>query len=116
MTRIVALETTTSSPFSSEQAVREIEQSFGRKIGDLFADFDATPLAAASIAQVHAACLHDGRRVIVKVRGPGIKRRVEQDMRILASLVRAVMMIAPRLRRFDPIGLVRGGTAQPAQG
>jgi ubiquinone biosynthesis protein len=94
------------APFPGEQAVREIEQSFGRKIGDLFAQFDATPLAAASIAQVHMACLHDGRRVIVKVRRPGIKRRVEQDMRILNFLVWVISAVAPRFRRFDPHALV----------
>lgn len=94
------------APFPGELAVHEIERSFGRNLDDLFAEFDTTPLAAASIAQVHAARLHDGQDVIVKVRRPGIKRRVEQDMHILAFLVRAVLMIAPRLRRFDPLGLV----------
>jgi len=95
------------APFPGEQAVREIERSFGRGVDELFAQFDATPLAAASIAQVHAARLHDGRKVIVKVRRPGIKRRVEQDMRILAFLVRVMLLVAPSLRRFDPVGLVQ---------
>jgi ubiquinone biosynthesis protein len=94
------------APFPGEQAVREIERSFGRTIDDLFAEFNLTPLAAASIAQVHTARLHDGHDVIVKVRRPGIKRRVEQDMRILAFLVRMVLLLAPRLRRLDPLGLV----------
>ena len=94
------------APFPSGQAVREIEQSFGRKIGDLFAEFDTNPLAAASIAQVHRARLHDGRKVVVKVRRPGIKRRVEQDMRILSFLGRVALLITPRLRRLDPLGLV----------
>ena len=92
--------------FPGEQAVREIEQSFGRKIGELFSDFNPVPLAAGSIAQVHVARLHDRRKVIVKVRRPGIKRLVEQDMKILVFLVRVVLVIAPRLRRMDPGGLV----------
>jgi ubiquinone biosynthesis protein len=95
------------APFPGEQAVREIEQSFGRKVGELFSEFNPIPLAAASIAQVHTARLHDGHDVIVKVRRPGIKRRVEQDMKILALLVRVVLLVAPRLRRLDPLGLVK---------
>jgi ubiquinone biosynthesis protein len=94
------------APFPGEQAVREIERSFGRTITDLFAAFEPTPMAAASIAQVHAARLHDGREVIVKVRRPGIKRQIEQDMKIMAFLVRAVLVAAPGLRRFDPLDLI----------
>jgi ubiquinone biosynthesis protein len=94
------------APFPSEQAVREIEQSFGRTITDLFAAFDPTPMAAASIAQVHAASLHDGREVIVKVRRPGIKRQIEQDMKIIAFLVRTALVVAPRMRHYDPLGLI----------
>lgn len=94
------------APFPGEQAVREIEQSFGRTITDLFAAFERTPMAAASIAQVHAARLHDGREVIVKVRRPGIKRQIEQDIAIMAFLVRAVLVVAPGLRRFDPLRLI----------
>jgi len=94
------------APFPGEQAVREIEQSFGRTITDLFAAFEPTPMAAASIAQVHAARLHDGREVIVKVRRPGIKRQIEQDMKIMAFLVRAALVVAPGMRRFDPLGLI----------
>ena len=92
--------------FPSAQAVQEIERSFGRKVGELFAEFNPVPMAAGSIAQVHAARLHDYHTVIVKVRRPGIKRRVEQDMKILLFLVRAVLVVAPRLRRMDPLGLV----------
>ena len=92
--------------FPSEQAVSEIERSFGRKVGELFAEFNPVPMAAGSVAQVHVARLHDRHKVIVKVRRPGIKRRVEQDLKILLLLVRAVLVIAPRLRRMDPLGLV----------
>jgi len=95
------------APFPGDQAVREIEQSFGRPISELFAAFELTPMAAASIAQVHAAHLHDGRAVIVKVRRPGIKRQIEQDMRVMAFLVRAVLVVAPGMRRFDPLGLIQ---------
>jgi hypothetical protein len=54
-------------PFPAEQAIREIESGLGRPIGQMFGRFDRQPLAAASIAQVHAAQLADGRNVVVKV-------------------------------------------------
>ena len=94
------------APFPGGQAVREIERSFGRPITDLYAALETTPLAASSIAQVHAARLCDGREVIVKVRRPGIKRQIEQDMKIMAFLVRAVLVVAPGWRRFEPLGLI----------
>lgn len=55
---------------------------------------------------MHVARLHDGRDVIVKVRRPGIKGQVEQDMKIMAFLVRAVLVAIPRWRRIDPLGLI----------
>lgn len=93
--------------FPGELAVQEIERSFGRTTTELFAAFDLTPMAAASMAQVHAARLHDGPEVIVKVRRPGIKRKVEQDMRILAFMMHVVLFLVPRLRRHDPLGLIQ---------
>lgn len=95
------------APFPGELAAREIERSFVRPIGDLFLAFERTPLAAASIAQVHAARLPDGREVIVKVRRPGIRRQIEQDMRIMTFLVRIALVVAPGMRRFDPLGLIQ---------
>jgi ubiquinone biosynthesis protein len=67
-----------------------IEEELGRPIDELFASFDDTPLAAASIAQVHAARLHDGREVVVKVQVPGIEDVVEADLvslRLVAGML-----------------------------
>jgi ubiquinone biosynthesis protein len=68
------------APFPGDLATREVEQALGRPLGELFAEFDRAPLAAASIAQVHKAVLRDGRRVVVKVRRPGIRAQVDQDI------------------------------------
>ena len=78
-------------PFSSDLAKAEIEQSFGRPLPEIFSEFDAQPLAAGSIAQVHRAVLKDGRTVIVKVRRPGIKRQIDEDVRILRWFVKSVL-------------------------
>jgi ubiquinone biosynthesis protein len=94
------------SPFPGEQAMREVEAVLRRPLAELFAAFESTPLAAASIAQVHAASLHDGRTVIVKVQRPGIRAQIDQDMRILAAVLRVTLVFVPRLRRFQPQRLV----------
>lgn len=93
-------------PFPGAVAQAEIETSFGRPVKDLFQTFDATPLAAGSIAQVHCATLFDGRRVIVKVRRPGIKRQVNEDVRILRWFVRSVLWLVPALRSIRPMELI----------
>ena len=95
-------------PFPGELAVEEVERALGGKVAELFSEFSVMPMAAASVAQVHIARLHDGTQVIVKVRRPGIKHQVEQDLFILGLLVRALLLVAPSLRRFDPLGLVHG--------
>ena len=60
------------SPIEAGQAALEIERALGKPPATIFSQFDSQPFAAASIAQVHAARLSDGRHVVVKVRRPGI--------------------------------------------
>ncbi len=93
-------------PFPSEQARDVIERELGRSLGDLFARFEDKPLAAASIAQVHAAMLHDGTSVIVKVQRPGIGDTIRADLAILRFFARQIFRFIPESRRFDPVGLV----------
>ena len=73
-------------PFGSDVAKMRIQQSLKADIGTLFARFDEQPLAAASIAQVHTAALHDGREVVVKVTRPDIRSQILQDFEILEWL------------------------------
>ncbi len=70
-------------PFPGAQARARVEEVFGQSIATLFKEFDETPLASASIAQVHAARLHDGREVVVKVLRPGVERLIRADLDVL---------------------------------
>ncbi|MEW5968353.1 MAG: AarF/UbiB family protein [Pseudomonadota bacterium] len=73
-------------PFDSNVAKQRIQDSLKADVNTLFARFDDQPLAAASIAQVHTAALHDGREVVVKVTRPDIRNQILQDFEILAWL------------------------------
>jgi ubiquinone biosynthesis protein len=73
-------------PCALEYILVTVETSLGRKIKDLFATFDEQPLASASIAQVHAATLHDGKKVVVKVLRPNIRSIIEKDLKILYTI------------------------------
>src|SRR6185369_3974094 len=63
-----------------------VEREVGGDVEGAFASFEPEPLAAASIGQAHAATLHDGTEVVVKVRRPGVVEQVEQDLEILQNL------------------------------
>jgi len=83
-----------------------IERELGLPVADLFARFDDTPLAAASIAQVHAATLHDGARVAVKIRRPRLRGRIERDLRLL-RLLAAVLQHAGAVGELaNPVAIV----------
>lgn len=73
-------------PYDTQLAKQRIQDSLKADISTLFLRFDEQPLAAASIAQVHTAALHDGREVIVKVTRPDIRSQIVQDFEILAWL------------------------------
>lgn len=88
-------------PFDSALAVAEIQRALGRHPEQLFAHFEAEPVASASIAQVHLAVLHDGREVAVKVLRPNMLAVIESDLallRMLAVLVERVWLDGKRLK------------------
>lgn len=73
-------------PFGNDVAKMRIQEALKADVNTLFARFDEQPLAAASIAQVHTAALHDGREVVVKVTRPNIREQIIQDFEILEWL------------------------------
>ncbi|MDG9947939.1 AarF/UbiB family protein [Acinetobacter ursingii] len=73
-------------PFDAQVAKQRIQESSKADVNTLFARFDEQPLAAASIAQVHTAALHDGREVVVKVTRPDIRVQILQDFEIITWL------------------------------
>jgi ubiquinone biosynthesis protein len=70
-------------PFPGAQARAIVERELEKPVTELFARFDERPLASASIAQVHLACLHSGQEVVVKVVRPGIQRIIARDLGLL---------------------------------
>jgi ubiquinone biosynthesis protein len=94
------------APFSTKDAIVEIERGLGHPIKELFSRLDEKPLAAASVAQVHAAELRDGRQVIVKVRRPGIKWQIDRDMNALGAVARLATTLVPRLRHYQLLRIV----------
>ena len=93
-------------PFPGLEAKAIIEGAYGKTTGEVFAEFDETPLAAASIAQVHTARLRSGEEVVVKVVRPGIRAKIERDlevMYVLAQLARDYSKEGHRLRPYEVV-------------
>lgn len=94
-------------PFPGDTARQTIEEELADPVESLYAEFDDTPIAAASIAQVHFAETHDGDKVAVKVLRPGIEARFRQDIELFLWLARLVERTRPALRRLRPLEVVR---------
>ncbi len=93
-------------PFDGDRAQRIIEKALGESVEQLFAAFDRKPLASASIAQVHAATLHDGRKVVVKVVRPGIENTIQRDIELLFTIARMARKYSSEARRLRPVEVV----------
>lgn len=94
-------------PFDGAIAQQIIEQALGRPVIDVFAQFDAAPLAAATIAQVHTATLQDGSEVVVKVVRPDIRPLIERDIEVLYTLAQLAVKHWSVGYQLKPVEVVR---------
>jgi len=93
-------------PFSGEEAERLVEQELGKPISDLFYEFTDTPIASASIAQVHEAVLQGGEKVAVKVQRPRIEQIIEVDLEIMLHLATLMEKHLQGMDILNPAGIV----------
>ena len=89
-------------PFSSAESARLVEKALGKPLSAVFRQFDADPIASASIAQVHFAVLHDGREVAVKVLRPGMLDVIDDDLALMRTLAGWVERLWADGKRLKP--------------
>jgi predicted unusual protein kinase regulating ubiquinone biosynthesis (AarF/ABC1/UbiB family) len=92
-------------PFPFAEVERTLREDLKAPPDRLFRHLDPEPIASASIAQVHAATLPDGREVVLKVQRPHIERRVAADMRIL-RIGAGIMTVFPRVELANPVAII----------
>ena len=96
-----------AAPFPYDEVKKIIESETGRKIEEIFSDFDTTPLAAASIGQVHKAVLRSEKReTAVKIRRPGVVETIEQDLEIMRFIAARLESAGGFAARFRPVQIV----------
>ncbi len=93
-------------PFPIAEVRKEIERGLGRRVEECFARLDESPLASASIAQVHRAVTHGGAQVVVKVQRPRIRQRIESDLQLLYVLAQLVESVVEETGIYTPSGIV----------
>jgi len=94
-------------PFPGAEARAIVERAYGRPVTEVFEQFDETPLAAASIAQVHVAQLRSGEDVVVKVIRPGVREKIERDLEVMHVIARLARDYAREGHRLRPVEVVR---------
>jgi ubiquinone biosynthesis protein len=94
------------APFDGALAEAAVAEALGQPLTTLYRRFEREPLASASVAQVHAAELPDGRAVVVKVLRPGVAARIEADIGVLRALARLAQRYAPDAHRIRPLDVV----------
>lgn len=93
-------------PFPSDKAIAIIEEGLEQKVDEVFKRFDREPLAAASIAQVYSASLHDGQEVIVKVVRPEIENVIQQDINLMYLMAKLLSRLSHTGKRLRPVEVV----------
>jgi ubiquinone biosynthesis protein len=94
------------TPFPFDHARAVVEEQLGLTLEQLFLDFEETPVAAASIGQVHRATLPNGRRVVVKVQRPNAPRQIEADLELMYQLARLARERVRALEFIDTVAVV----------
>lgn len=94
-------------PFASEKALAIIEKAFGKSAFEIFAEFDTQPLASASMAQVHAATLKSGEKVVVKILRPNMRKIIDQDLSIMHTIANLADRYWPESKRLKPKEIVK---------
>jgi ubiquinone biosynthesis protein len=84
-----------------------VETELNDTVENLFAWFEPTPFASASIAQVHRVTLHSGKRVALKIQRSGIHEVIEEDIKAMYKIAEILERRMPSLKSFDPVGLVK---------
>ena len=93
-------------PFSFKKVENEFKVKFKKSIKKIFKEFKETPIASASIGQVHLAKLHTGEKVIVKVQRPNLEKIIAKDTDLLFFFASLFEKYMPEIRLYNPIGLV----------
>lgn len=90
-----------------EKLLPKIEKSLGKPVDKVFISIDPKPIGVASIGQVHRAVTRNGEQVVLKVQKPGIRSRIESDLRLLDQVAKLAADNSVELRRYRPVELVR---------
>lgn len=93
-------------PFPQQQSIAIIEQALGKPVTELFASFESTPMASASVAQVHTATLHSGEQAVVKVVRPDIESVIREDVALMLTLAKLTEKYHPQGKRLHPVEVV----------
>lgn len=94
-------------PMPEKEAKNVIEFELKDKVENLFAWFEPHPFASASMAQVHKATLHSGKRIVLKVQRSGILAIILEDIKVMYRIAEVLERRIPSIRSFDPSGLVK---------
>ncbi|NNM22338.1 MAG: hypothetical protein HKO54_02195 [Flavobacteriaceae bacterium] len=94
-------------PMATEDAKEVVETELKDSVKTLFAWFDPTPFASASMAQVHQAISLEGERMALKIQRPGIQDIILEDIKVMYSIADVLERRIPSIQSFDPVGLVK---------
>ena len=105
---IIALESLQDDlePFSFGEVEKIIEEELGVRLSKAFQNFESTPLAAASLGQVHRAVLRDGREVVVKVQRPNVREEVKRDLEVFTDIATEIEKHTDIGRKMNLVGAI----------